>query len=132
MEQLVYISTSRSEAPSLMEVESILSASRRNNARDGLSGLLIVGGRRFLQVLEGPAEQLDAAYARIKRDPRHFALVELSRRALAKRSFPNWDMGYEAGQGDLSELVFQLTSLVDDPSLQAQLRGFAQLHSKAA
>jgi hypothetical protein len=132
MEQLVYVSTSRSEAPSLVEIESILSASRRNNARDGLSGLLIVGGRRFLQVLEGPAPQLDATYARIKRDPRHFAVVELSRKPVDKLSFPNWDMGYEAGQGSLAELVYQLTSMIDEPSLQAQLRGFAQLHSKAA
>lgn len=132
MQQLVYVSTSRSERPSLLELESILSASRRNNARDSLTGLLIVGGRRFLQVLEGPAEQLDLAYARIKRDPRHFALVELSCKPMTKRSFPDWDMGYEAGQGDLSELVHQLTSMIEDPSLQAQLRGFADLHSKAA
>lgn len=132
MEQLLYISTSRSEGPSLVEIESILSASRRNNRRDGLSGLLIVGGRRFLQVLEGPAEQLADAYARIKRDPRHFAIVELSRRTVERASFPDWYMGYEAGGGDLSEMVYQLTSLVDDASLQAHLRGFAQLHSKAA
>ncbi|CAA9528586.1 MAG: Sensors of blue-light using FAD [uncultured Sphingomonas sp.] len=132
MKQLVYISTSRSEVPSLTEVESILSASRRNNARDGLTGLLIVGGRRFLQALEGPEAQLSAAYARIKRDPRHFALVELSRKPITKASFPDWAMGYEAGRGDLAELVYQLTSMIDEPSLQAQLRGFAQLHSKAA
>jgi hypothetical protein len=132
MQQLVYISTSRSEVPSLTEVESILSASRRNNARDGLTGLLIVGGRRFLQVLEGPESRLADAYARIKRDPRHFAIVELSRKPIAKPSFPDWHMGYEAGQGDLGELVYQLTSMINEPSLQAQLRGFAQLHSKAA
>ncbi len=132
MQQIVYISTSRAERPSLDLVESILSASRRNNARDGLTGLLIVGGRRFLQVLEGPAEALDRAYARIKQDPRHFALVELSRRQVSAPSFPEWDMGYEVGDADLLPLVTGLTEKVADPSLKAQLLSFAELHNKAA
>ena len=56
LEQLVYISTSRS--PSHVpqsEIDAILAVSRRNNGRDGLTGLLAIGGRRFLQVLEGPS-----------------------------------------------------------------------------
>lgn len=132
MQQIVYISTSRAERPPLDQIEAILAASRRNNARDGLTGLLIVGGRRFLQVLEGPAERLDRTYARIKQDPRHFALVELSRRPIAAPSFPEWDMGYEVGDADLLPLVAGLTGKVADPSLKAQLLSFAELHTKAA
>jgi hypothetical protein len=132
MEQLVYISTSRSDPPAHAELESILAASRRNNERDGLSGLLVVGGRRFLQVLEGPADALATAYERIKRDPRHFAVVELTRKPITQRSFPDWAMGFEAGTADLTTVVGKLTSTVEDPSLQAQLRSFAELHSKAA
>jgi hypothetical protein len=67
-----------------------LEVSRRNNARDGLSGLLLVGGRRFLRVLEGPTAALDRAYDRIRQDPRHFALVELARRPVSAASFPAW------------------------------------------
>lgn len=130
MQQIVYISTSRTAVPASTQVEAILATSRRNNQRDGLSGLLIVGGRRFLQVLEGPRQMLETTYARIKRDPRHFALVELSRRDIAERAFPRWSMGYEAG--NLLPLVTGLTEQVADPSLQAQLRSFAELHSKAA
>ena len=86
MERIIYISTSRTD-PDRDMVEDILRASRRNNRRDGLTGLLVVGGRRFLQVLEGPRERTDAAYVRIKADPRHFALVELSRRRITERAF---------------------------------------------
>lgn len=132
MQQIVYISTSRAEVPSMAQVEDILASSRRNNKRDELSGLLIVGGRRFLQVLEGPGHMLDLAYTRIKQDPRHFALVELSRRDVAARAFPDWAMGYEAGDEELLPLVTALTERVDDLSLKAQLRTFAELHSKAA
>jgi hypothetical protein len=114
-------------------VEDILRQSRRNNRRDGLTGLLVVGGRRFLQVLEGPRELTDAAYVRIKADQRHFALVELSRKRIAERAFAGWEMGCEQLDGDdLSELVGQLTAKVGDADLRVQFQSFAALHSRAA
>lgn len=136
MHQLLYVSTAR-EIPSTGLIDDILRVSRRNNARDGLSGLLIVGGRRFLQVLEGAQAFVDAAYRRIERDERHFALIELGSRTIVKRSFPHWEMGYRAsgdtgGVEDLGALVARLTECVEDANLRAHLRSFAILHSKAA
>lgn len=133
MEQLIYISTSR--APLRVpqdDIDSILAVSRSNNARDGLSGLLLVGGRRFLQVLEGPRQALDATYARIAADPRHFAVVQLSRRPIEQRSFPGWAMGFESEGEKLSAIVAELTAAVRDPMLRAQMEGFASIHSSAA
>lgn len=132
MEEIIYISTARNEYPDAGMIRQILETSRRNNARDGLSGLLLVGGRRFLQVLEGPKDALDQAYARIRQDPRHFALVELARRPLAEPSFPAWSMGYEEEPQALLPQVERLTSGVSDPNLKAQLISFAEIHSKAA
>jgi len=132
MEQIVYISTSRTEPDQAM-LDDILGASRRNNRRDGLTGLLVVGGRRFLQVIEGPAEVCEATYARIRADTRHFALVQLSRRAIEERSFGSWDMGCEQGsQYSLIEAVGRLTDRLTDPYLKAQFLSFAQLHSEPA
>jgi hypothetical protein len=113
-------------------VREILETSRRNNARDQLTGLLIVGGRRFLQVLEGPSGQLAAAYDRIRADERHFALVELSCRHIDVRSFPHWSMGYEEEPQALLPQVERLTAAVSDPLIKAQLISFAEMHSKAA
>lgn len=133
MEQLVYISTSRSLAQvSEAEINSILAVSRRNNARDELTGLLVVGGRRFLQVLEGPAAALTAAYDRIEADPRHFALVQLSRRQVTERSFPDWQMGFDRNGKGLSSVIDRLTETVVDPVLRAEFRGFAERHAHAA
>jgi len=133
MEQLIYISTSRSPLrPSADEVQHILSVSRRNNARDGLSGLLVVGGRRFLQVLEGPSEPLDRALHRIRADDRHFAIVTLARHRIEQRTFPEWDMGYQIEGQRLTEIVGTLIAEVKDPVLRAQIQGFAEIHSKAA
>jgi hypothetical protein len=132
MEQIVYISTART-IPDAATLDAILAASRRNNRRDGLTGLLVVGGRRYLQVLEGPRELTDAAYVRIRADQRHFALVELSRKRITERSFGDWDMGFEhAADETLSALVERLTAKVADPILQAQFRSFAELHDRAA
>jgi hypothetical protein len=135
MERIVYVSTARGKC-SHAAVLDILQRSRRNNARDGLSGLLVVGGQRFLQVIEGPSAALERAYTRIKADPRHFALVQIERGAIAERAFPRWNMGYVEAVGasgtTLSGLVEQLTECVADPWLRAHLRSFADLHSRAA
>jgi hypothetical protein len=132
VERLVYISTSRA-APDRQMVDDILAQSRRNNRRDAMTGLLVVCGRRFLQVLEGPGEALTSAYARIKADPRHFAMVELGRKQVADRAFSGWDMGCELIDGDdLEGIVGELTGRVEDLDLQAQFRSFVELHRKAA
>jgi hypothetical protein len=133
VEQLVYISTSRAmpRVPQL-EIDAILEVSRCNNARDGLTGLLVVGGRRFLQVLEGPEAALTVAYDRIQADPRHFALVQLSRRTIEERSFPDWQMGFERSGAGLGAQIDGLLDTVADPVLRAEFRGFADRHASAA
>jgi len=73
MKRLLYISTARSILDA-SELEELLSKSRAANTKADLTGLLVVGGRRFLQVLEGPDEAVIRTYERIKSDPRHFAL----------------------------------------------------------
>ena len=60
MLQLVYISTSRAPLISDDLLNSVLTVSRRNNAAAGISGLLVAGGRRFLQALEGPRDAVEA------------------------------------------------------------------------
>jgi hypothetical protein len=134
VERIIYISTARNEIADA-DIADILGTSRLNNRRDGLTGLLIVGGRRFLQILEGDSGPLARTYARITADPRHFALVQLEMRAVDKRCCPSWDMGFfdRTGQGEsLTDMVERMTETIDDPSLRAHLRGFAELHSRAA
>ena len=88
MLQLIYIS-SVVGAPVTAD---ILAVSCRNNGRDGVSGLLYADSKRFLQALEGPVGAVEAAYARIAADPRHRAVVVLSRRTVETREFGRWEM----------------------------------------
>lgn len=136
MFQLVYISSARAPIDPAM-LESILAASRANNARNKVTGLLVAGSRRFLQALEGPEQAVLDTYARIRNDPRHHAFVLLTGRVVEAPAFGDWAMACERGQGDggdqaLAETVRRLTDGLADKSLRAHFVGFAELQGKAA
>lgn len=135
MKRILYISTARAPL-SPAELERLLIHARRKNAAAGVTGLLVVGGRRFLQVLEGPEAAVDATYERIARDPRHFALVKLGEKAVDERAFAQWSMGFEPGAatGDSPDLEAQVNAIlapVADANLRAYFTGFARSHGAA-
>jgi hypothetical protein len=88
--QLVY--ASRPFGYNEAALAGILLDARRCNARDGITGALIARQDLFLQLLEGPAESVDAAYQRISRDDRHIEVRRLTRRETQTRMFPGWAM----------------------------------------
>lgn len=135
MIRMLYISTAR-EPITPETLADILRKSRRNNALVGVTGLLIVGGRRFLQALEGPEAAVRATYERIARDPRHFAVVQLANESIAARQFAQWAMGAQAGkalwaEASVSDSVAQLIAPIADPSLHGYFTGFAQRQAAA-
>jgi hypothetical protein len=135
MIRLLYISTSRQPVTPPM-LADILRVSRRNNHPCGVTGLLVVGGKRFLQALEGPEDAVQATFDRIHKDPRHYALVQLARETVAKRSFPSWAMGAQAGQtpGEsvtIDQAVNALIAPITDPTLRGYFTGFAERQAAA-
>ncbi len=135
IQQLVYISTARGVIADA-DCREILAASRENNARDGITGLLVAGTTRFLQLLEGPPAAVRAAYARITADPRHFASVVLTERTVEARDCPEWAMGYVpcvSGQREgLQSLVERLADPIADENVKAQFVGFGELQGAQA
>jgi len=73
----------------------ILLDARRCNTRDGITGALIARQDLFLQLLEGPAPAVDAAYQRIARDDRHIEVRRLTRRETGGRLFAAWAMRHD-------------------------------------
>ena len=135
MIRLLYISTAR-EPITPDALADILRTSRRNNAAVDVSGLLIVGGRRFLPALDGPDLAVRMTYDRIHRDPRHFAVVELVRESITERQFSGWAMGAQAGgrpgqAASVSEAVATLIAPIKDPSLRGYFTGFAERQAAA-
>jgi hypothetical protein len=73
-------------------LSGILSDARRNNERDGITGALICRADLYLQLLEGPADAVEAAFARITRDDRHLEVEKRYGAPVAERLFPQWSM----------------------------------------
>jgi hypothetical protein len=73
-------------------LNGILSISRRNNMRDGLTGALVCRRDIYLQLLEGPEASVEATFARISGDDRHLAIKRLASEPAEARLFPDWAM----------------------------------------
>ena len=88
-------------APDLLD---LLTHSRENNARSGVTGILLYRHGTFLQVLEGPHAEVDALYATIGRDPRHRDVSTVLVEDRAERRFPDWTMGFADVAGELGDV----------------------------
>jgi Sensors of blue-light using FAD len=88
--QLYYASTPFGFTNPLLN--QILSASRRNNARNDITGALICRADLYLQVLEGPRNAVTATFQRILADDRHYDAALISSGDVAERMFPQWHM----------------------------------------
>jgi hypothetical protein len=75
------------------DIDDLVDRSAGNNARLGITGILMTSGRMFFQILEGPPEHVDRVFARIAADERHQDVLLLSAEEDAgDRYFPDWSM----------------------------------------
>jgi hypothetical protein len=92
MIRLLYISHA---APIISDeqVQDILLSSRRNNSASSITGILIHGCGLFMQVLEGPEQDVLRKYVKILDDPRHSDAQILYISPANDRIFEKWSMG---------------------------------------
>jgi hypothetical protein len=87
------------------DIAAILTTSRANNSRDGLTGALLYHGGRFVQILEGPESQVRTKFATISSDTRHRNVQVMRERSILDRQFPQWTMGFrELGDDSVKQL----------------------------
>ena len=91
--QLIYVS-SATRSIGDPELAQILRGSRRHNLARNVTGMLLYHESLFLQVLEGPKQEVLKLYARIERDARHVNTRVLHRGEIEERSFQGWSMGF--------------------------------------
>ena len=118
MIQLYYISKAASGLTDV-DYQDILAKSRRNNPPLGITGLLVVKGGFFAQVLEGPEESVMLQYAKIAEDKRHSGVMRLLVTPTETRAFPKWSMGFQdvnSAPAALSEVHLDDPTYVSDPS----------------
>ena len=93
MYQLIYLS-SATEMFTKEKLLALLEQSRPNNARLGITGILLYSNGNFMQTLEGEEPIVNALFKRIARDPRHQGLLDLIHEEVPQRDFPDWTMGF--------------------------------------
>lgn len=75
-------------------MHQILETSRKNNQKQGITGVLCGSGKHFIQVLEGGEHELIRMYAKILDDARHRDCVLIGLMPIVQRMFDQWSMGY--------------------------------------
>ncbi|MGA2411874.1 MAG: BLUF domain-containing protein [Candidatus Binataceae bacterium] len=90
---IVYVSTA-TQLFDAEDLEELLGVARRNNQRDGITGMLLYVEGNFMQAIEGPPDQMKDLYARLERDPRHHSVTRLINEPLAERQFKQWSMAF--------------------------------------
>ncbi|MDQ6998011.1 MAG: BLUF domain-containing protein [Mariprofundus sp.] len=94
MIRIVYVSVATKPFDD-KELLQLLARCRASNTERLISGQLIYSDGTFMQVLEGPEKEVDATYARIKKDTRHTNVTLLERNTIDEKQFPDWSMGFK-------------------------------------
>jgi hypothetical protein len=119
MYYFVYLSIA-SNWPDEAELKSILATSRHNNHANNITGILLYGDGRFIQVLEGDKEQIQETYLKIHQDHRHTDLTPISTGDIKERNFPNWSMGFKSiGPTMLSDFAGYINPLGNNLSTKS-------------
>jgi hypothetical protein len=108
MERLVYRSRAVWPLPAVA-LDGILQASLARNARDRVTGALGFVGGTYVQLLEGPADSLEALMRRLYADPRHAEVTVLVRAATDGRLVPGWSLA----RSDLAAAAPRATRLIE-------------------
>jgi hypothetical protein len=95
LRQLAFASRAR---PGLRPADTsdIIATSRTNNAREGVTGVLLYSGESFIQLVEGSDAAIAMLWRRLIVDDRHRGLSSLYGGAVAERAFSAWRAGYVA------------------------------------
>lgn len=74
------------------DVTDIIKASARNNPIKKITGCLLEGKTSFLQILEGPSDEIQVLYKTISEDNRHTNVKSLCDEPVETRLFADWSM----------------------------------------
>lgn len=72
------------------ELATLEYQARMHNRAADITGLLVFDDGYYVQVLEGPADAVDATLERIRSDPRHQDLEQVLDTPIRERNFARW------------------------------------------
>jgi len=111
LKMLAYTSRARFDLSSA-DLVDIHRTSMQQNVLHGITGLLVFDGTRFLQIIEGPDDAIDALVDKLRFDTRHSAFEVRDERTVDRASFPDWtmelikvDAAYFTARGEIGSLL---------------------------
>jgi len=76
------------------ELKALLVQSRQKNSISDITGMLLLCGWQFVQMLEGEEKNVKLLYHHICNDDRHKSIVLLKEGFMESRVFSDWSMGF--------------------------------------
>lgn len=107
MHQIVYTSKATNKFNAVDLVEIVQVAARDNPSRD-ITGFLLFRNGTFMQLIEGPRENLMKLLDKLGSDPRHTDIRIEMDMPISQRHYPNWKM--KRLPADSSEAVAELNA----------------------
>ena len=99
------------------DLAELLRLARANNARLGITGMLVYHDGSFLRVLEGPQAAVQVLVEKISRDDRHSTLIVFSKGLNEARESGEWSIAFHAPTAEQVAAIGgfrQLTSLAPE------------------
>ncbi|MBI9059275.1 MAG: BLUF domain-containing protein [Labilibaculum sp.] len=122
---IVYLSVSKQEL-SEKELADFLSVIRAKNKKLQVSGLLLYNEGMFIQVVEGEKKTVQNLFQNVKNDSRHSNIVKLLEEDIAKRSFPDWSMGFKIISNKETENIPGFSDLLKEEIASEPMPGIAE------
>ena len=92
LSRLIYKSTATAEVISNRTLRDIEEQASAANTEKGITGLLVLTGNIFLQVLEGSSRDVTALFGKIIGDKRHHDVELVTFQRIGARCFDEWSM----------------------------------------
>lgn len=94
-------------------LKQLASTAKKRNEENDITGILLYGKNKFIQILEGPQFDVVLLFEKIKKDIRHKKISMIVEGSLEKRNFTDWQMGFKKSHHEQTEKTIGLSS-VDD------------------
>jgi hypothetical protein len=99
LHRILYVSAA-AQTLTPAELDELLLVARANNALNDVTGALLYADGDFMQLLEGPREQVTETFRRIERSPMHRGVIALMNDPVDQREFATWSMAYSPATWD--------------------------------
>lgn len=90
--RLIYRSRASTDVVSNEAISSLMEQAAQANKERQITGLLLLSGNQYLQVLEGPFHNVNRLYGSILRDKRHRDVELITFEPMESRYFEDWAM----------------------------------------